>query len=208
MEPRRVLERRRAVALTSHYREQERLSVKEIARRLGRTPATVRAYLYDPDGSKARRVKDRYRGTCGSCGTQTTGEGPDRARPVCGHCNGLHSAKWDKPMIEAALRAWVAKYGAPAKSTDLSLSYARTQTGRDGGVRLRRLQAGWEQGRWPPRSVVEYHFGTIRAANRAALQATMSPRPDGSKQPLSERTSWREEVVGVMVKGPADRPAG
>ena len=189
MEPRRVLERRRAVALTSHYREQERLSVNEIARRLGRTPATVRAYIYDPDGSKARRVKDRYRGTCGSCGTQTTGEGPDRARPVCGRCNGLQSAKWDKRMIEAALRAWVARHGAPAKSTDLSLSYARTQAGRDGGVRLRRLQAGWEHGRWPAASVVQYHFGTVRAANRAALQAATRPKQDSSEQPLRERTS-------------------
>jgi hypothetical protein len=182
MEPRRVLERRRAVALTGHYRDQEGLPVNEIAGRLGRTPATVRAYIYDPDGSKARRVKDRYRGVCGSCGAKTTGEGPDRARPLCAQCNGRHSAKWDKSMIEAALRAWVARHGKPAKSTDLSLSYATSQAGRDGRVRLRRLQAGWEQGRWPPRSVVEYHFGSITAANRAALKAPSSPTPNGSEE--------------------------
>lgn len=168
---RRVLERQRAVALTKHYREQERLSVKEIACRLGRTPATVRAYIYDPDGSKARRVKDRYRGVCGSCGAQTTGAGPGRARPLCADCNGRDSAKWNKSLIEAALRAWTATYGGPPKTTDLSLSYATQQAARDGGVRLRRLEAGWEQGRWPPRSVVEYHFGSVRAANRAALHS-------------------------------------
>src|ERR1035437_2088672 len=118
MEPRRVLERGRAVALTGHYRDQEGLPVNEIAGRLGRTPATVRAYIYDPDGSKARRVKDRYRGVCGSCGAKTTGEGPDRARPLCAQCNGRHSAKWDKSMIEAALRAWVARHGKPAGSKE------------------------------------------------------------------------------------------
>ena len=44
----RVRERRRAAALARHYRDLEDLSIKEIARRLGRAEATVKAYLYDP----------------------------------------------------------------------------------------------------------------------------------------------------------------
>ena len=44
----RVQERRRAVALARHYRDEECLSIAEIARRLGRAEATVKAYLYDP----------------------------------------------------------------------------------------------------------------------------------------------------------------
>ena len=31
-----------------HYREAEGLSIAEIAARLGRSPATVKAYFYDP----------------------------------------------------------------------------------------------------------------------------------------------------------------
>jgi hypothetical protein len=68
----RVHERRRAAALARHYRDQEGLPVAEIARRLGRAQATVKAYLYDPTGEKAREVKARYRGVCRGCGAPTS----------------------------------------------------------------------------------------------------------------------------------------
>jgi hypothetical protein len=57
----RVMERRRAVSLARHYREAEGLSIVQISDRLGRSPATIRAYFYDPTGEKARAVKARYR---------------------------------------------------------------------------------------------------------------------------------------------------
>jgi predicted transcriptional regulator len=44
----RVEQRRRAAALARHYRDQENLPIAEIARRLGRAEATVKAYLYGP----------------------------------------------------------------------------------------------------------------------------------------------------------------
>jgi len=50
----RVQERRRAVALARQYRDEEGLSIAEIARRLGRAEATVRAYLYDPSQANKR----------------------------------------------------------------------------------------------------------------------------------------------------------
>ena len=68
----RVQERRRAAALARHYRDEEGLSIAEIARRLGRAPATIKAYLYDPTGERAREVKERYRGVCRGCGASTS----------------------------------------------------------------------------------------------------------------------------------------
>src|SRR5947209_2218786 len=56
----RVSERRRAAQLARHYRDQEGLTIAEIARRLGRAEGTVKAYLYDPIGEMARAVhRDR-----------------------------------------------------------------------------------------------------------------------------------------------------
>ena len=43
----RVVERRRAVA-ARHFRDAEGLSIAQIAGRLGRSPATIKAYFYDP----------------------------------------------------------------------------------------------------------------------------------------------------------------
>ena len=67
----RVSQRRRAAQLARHYRDQENLTIAEIARRLGRAEATVKAYLYDPTGEKARAVKARYVGVCRGCGAYT-----------------------------------------------------------------------------------------------------------------------------------------
>jgi hypothetical protein len=39
---------RRAAQLARHYRDQEKVTLAEIARRLDRSWATVKAYLYDP----------------------------------------------------------------------------------------------------------------------------------------------------------------
>jgi DNA-binding NarL/FixJ family response regulator len=50
----RVGERRRAVALARHLRDSEGLSIAQIADRLGRSPATIKAYFYDPSDDNKR----------------------------------------------------------------------------------------------------------------------------------------------------------
>ncbi len=180
-ELRRCRERRRAVKLARHYRDSERLALAEIAVLLGRSRATIREYLYDPDGSKARLVKERYRGECSRCGARTSGSGPGHPNTVCARCNGKASAKWDRPRIEQALLAWYRRHGKPATSTDLSLSYARGRAPHDDGERLRRLREGWEGGLWPAASVVQYHYGTVALANIAALQRATGGRHDGER---------------------------
>jgi DNA-binding NarL/FixJ family response regulator len=50
----RVVERRRAVAVARDYREAEGLSTAQIADRRGPSPATIKAYFYDPTGARRR----------------------------------------------------------------------------------------------------------------------------------------------------------
>ena len=71
----RVVERRRAVALARHFRESEGLSIAQIAARLGRSPATVKAYFYEPTGENARAVNARYRGVCRVCAAPISARG-------------------------------------------------------------------------------------------------------------------------------------
>jgi predicted transcriptional regulator len=115
-----VAERRRAVALALHYREAEGLSIAEIAARLGRSPATVKAYFYDPTAEKARAVKARYVGACRGCGTYTQPRnGKGDAYAYCKGCHpGAIERRWTRePVLDAMLR-WSTRYGRLPSSYD------------------------------------------------------------------------------------------
>ena len=116
----RVAERRRAAQLARHYRDHEGLSIAEIARRLGRAEATIKTYLYDPTGEKARAVKARYRGVCRGCGASTAPRnGKGDAYAYCKSCHpGAIAPQWTRERVREAMRAWLARYGAAPSSYD------------------------------------------------------------------------------------------
>lgn len=161
----RVLERRRAVALARHYREFEGLSIRQIADRLGRSPATIKAYFYDPTGEKARAVKARYVGVCRSCGAYTQPRnGKGDAYAYCKRCHpGAIERRWTRERVVVAMLDWRRRYGRLPSSYDWSRTHAR----RRGGEALWRLTAA----DWPSPSVVSEAFGTWRAAREAADSA-------------------------------------
>src|SRR6201996_8560500 len=122
----RVAERRRAVPLGRHFREAEGLSIRQIAGRLGRSPATIKAYFYDPTGEKARAVKARYVGVCRGCGANTpprNGKGDAYAYRKRGH-PGAIERRWTRELVLAAMREWQARYGGLPSSYDCSRTHA------------------------------------------------------------------------------------
>ena len=154
----RVSERRRAAQLARHYRDQEDLTIAEIARRLGRAEGTVKAYLYDPLGDKAREVKTRYRGVCRGCGAPTAPRnGKGDAYSYCKRCRpGAIARQWTRERVREAMRAWRARYDAPPSSYD----WSRTHAHRRGGEALKRVQTG----EWPAPSTVIDLYGSWAAA--------------------------------------------
>src|SRR5437588_4001280 len=142
----RVLERRRAVALARHFRQAEGLTIAQIAARLGRSPATVKAYFYDPTGEKARAVKSRYQGVCRGCGAYTQPRnGKGDAYAYCKRCHpGAIERRWTPERVLVAMREWRERYGRWPSSYDWSRTHAR----RRGSEPLERLSAG----DWPSAS--------------------------------------------------------
>jgi hypothetical protein len=61
----------RAVALARHFREEEDLSVGQIADRLGRAPATIKVYFYDPTRERAPGRQGSLRRCVPCCGAYT-----------------------------------------------------------------------------------------------------------------------------------------
>jgi AraC-like DNA-binding protein len=125
----RVAERQRAVALARHFREAEGLSIAQIAQRLGRTPATVKGYFYDPSGEKARAVKARYQGVCRGCGAPTQPRnGKGDAYEYCKGCHpGAAARALMSEAVREAMRRWRSLYGAAPSSIRL-VAHARART--------------------------------------------------------------------------------
>jgi AraC-like DNA-binding protein len=156
----RVIERRRAVALAQHYRECEGLSIRQIADRLGRSPATIKAYFYDPTGEKARAVKARYQGVCRGCGAPTQARnGKGDAYAYCKGCHpGAAARALTREAVRKAMQRWRSLHGAPPSSYDWSRTHARAR----GGEALARLSGeGWPA----PATVIDLYgsWATARA---------------------------------------------
>ena len=162
----RVAERQRAVMLARHYREAEGLSIAQIAQRLGRSPATVKGYFYDPDGEKAKAVKRRYQGTCHGCGARTQPRnGKHDPYEYCKTCHpGAIATRWTAARIRDAMLAWQERYGRLPTSYD----WSRTHADRRSAQALERLDSA----DWPPASAVSDVYRTWNAARTAARTET------------------------------------
>ena len=142
------------------------MSIAQIAGRVGRAPATIKGYFYDPTGEKARAVKGRYQRVCRRCGAPTQPRnGKGDAYAYCKSCHpGAIAPMRTRKWVRDAMRAWQELYGRPPSSTDWSRTHAR----RRGGEALKRFLAR----DWPAPSTVIDIYGSWHAAHADAF-------PDG-----------------------------
>jgi hypothetical protein len=147
--------------------------------------ATVKAYLYDPTGDKAKAVKARYRGYCRTCGADTSPRnGKGDAHEYCRSCRpGAAARTWTRERVRAAMRRWAELYGAPPSSYDWSRTHAR----RRGVEAMRRF----ESGTWPASATVSRLYGTWSSARGDTLShasdcqevaASCSPRGEACER--------------------------
>lgn len=93
----------------------EGLLLREIAERMGAKLGTVHTWITDPDLSRMRARKDRYRGVCDTCGSPTHGSaGPGRAPTRCLDC-----LRWTREAILEAVTEWADEHGGiPPRAVD------------------------------------------------------------------------------------------
>ena len=178
---RRALDRRRNVLLAQHHREQG-WSIAQIAHLLDRAPATVRGYLHDPTGAKAKARKTSYAGSCERCGAPTSGaDGKGRASRHCQRCKPQSRARWTRETVRGAHRFWLERFGFIACSADWSGTHAR----RRGGDALERYRSA----RWPSQSVIRRLYGTPAAARADAFAEPPSSALDAAATALLDATA-------------------
>jgi len=161
--PRR--ERAQSVAEASRLRH-EGLLLREIGARLGVSTKTVHAWLSDPDGSKARERKQRYRAICVACGRPCYRQGPYAAWR-CEPCERTHRhehRKWTKRKVKAALGRWADDLGRPPTADETALP----------GTRV-------------PYRAIRREFGSFNQALKAAGLPARDPGHRAAKNGLPDR---------------------
>jgi DNA-binding CsgD family transcriptional regulator len=121
------------------------LTFDEIAADLGLARSTVTSAYYDPTSAQERARKDRYRGTCDTCGGPTYGgAGPDAAPTRCHRCTkrAQHDGRhWTPERVIAALRSWAHELGRTPSARDATRAGARVSQRT-----VRREFGSWQAG--------------------------------------------------------------
>lgn len=159
--------------------QDEGLTHREIADRLGKSRSAVASILHDPDGSKQRERRKRYQGECVICGKATDGSnGRDRAPRYCIEHLKLDKEyrarliKWPEARIIACIQDWNEMYGEPPAAPDWGPTIARGQLHDE--ERANRFEAA--EGRWPWFTIVVRRFGSW---NAGIVAAGLEPRQSG-----------------------------
>lgn len=173
-------ERLALAAEAARLRNDEHLTWREIAERLGISRSYAETLRSDPDGAKARARKDRYRGTCVDCGGPTTGsEGPSKTPDRCHSCAALmsHAERyWTADRILNSFRRFANVNGRAPTATDRMITNPsiRAKVSPERLADAERAMANCPD--LPHPYSVQREFGTWATAVKAA---GLTPGPSG-----------------------------
>jgi hypothetical protein len=153
--------------------ENPTLNGREIAELLGMGYKNMRGYLSDPDGSKQRRRRERYRRPCPDCGKPMDGSNGRASSPTsCADCTARkrhENRYWTRPRIIEAIQLWAEQNDGKPPKSQVWLALPAS--------------AGW-----PAVSNVQEEFGTWADGIRAA---GLEPHAPG----VYERTDAHREAI-------------
>ena len=168
------------IAVARRLRSEHRLTIRAIAVQMGLGATTVAGYLNDPSGAALKQRKLRLRSSCSVCGGATSGRASGTIVSRCRRCASIRRARWSKPLIESAVRCWLARYGSLPSSYDLSATHSR----RRGGQALARWNAGFRDGMpWPSASILTGRYGRYRAGIAAAVEGSQVDTGESETRP-------------------------
>jgi Homing endonuclease associated repeat/Homeodomain-like domain len=164
------------------------LTQQQIADELGISRSYASGLLTDPDGSKDRIRKERYRGTCVDCGGRTTYTTVAKPTQRCMKCQQLHQhgrRKWTRERIIADIQRWNEIYGEPPKSQQWLL-----EVRGDGTLNSRP---------WPHVNSVQKEFGSWSNGLEAA---GFKRRINYERTPewKAKRTKWSKEKIVQKIR--------
>lgn len=134
-------------------------TVRKIAEELGISRTYADGLLKDPDGSKDRARKEKYKGRCEDCGNPTTYKKGGGTARHCKDCAKSHNGNsyWTKELIIDAIKRFAEIHGRrPSSSEWLSVREKHKRLGRNSDER------------YPYAATVLYHFGSWADAIEAA----------------------------------------
>ena len=159
-------------------------TTQEIARKLGIARSYTSALFSDPDGSKERLRKEKYKGTCVDCGGVTSHGHSKTPSPRCLACEKKRqhaNRRWTRERIIADIRKWNDIHGRPPVATDW-LHYTSPTRGAPR--------------EWPHVQIAQREFGSWSNA----IEAAGFPRPS-----IGQYDRTNPEYLEKITKWPKER---
>lgn len=187
------------------------LSRTEIAPFLHLSVSGIASIITDPDGSKQKARRERYRGECITCGKKTDGSsGYGKAPRYCAGCRPDVDRIWTRENVITAIQRWARVHGRPPSSREwllvgddhpgMSSVYPELFPSWADAIEAAgfpRPRSGAQQGKWwTPEAIVEMirEFVTTRGRRPSVRDWRDDPAYPDPKTVARTCGSWADAI--------------